>query len=225
MDLVVPYEDEHLLVVDKPAGLVVHPAPGHARGTLVHGLLALRRRRRRRARAARHRAPPRPRHVRPARRRPLAGGAPARCRSSCRRARLTRRVHARSSSAGRARARGTIDAPIGRDRSDAQRHSLDTDTPRDAVTHFEVEELLPRHALLRVHARDGAHASDPRASRRDRPAGRRRLLVWSPRRARARAPVPARGAACVRASDHRRDDRRVLAASRPSSRRAWSEAS
>jgi 23S rRNA pseudouridine1911/1915/1917 synthase len=28
MDLVVPYEDEHLLVVDKPAGLVVHPAPG-----------------------------------------------------------------------------------------------------------------------------------------------------------------------------------------------------
>ena len=35
-----PYEDEHLLVVDKPAGLVVHPAPGHAAGTLVHGLLA-----------------------------------------------------------------------------------------------------------------------------------------------------------------------------------------
>jgi 23S rRNA pseudouridine1911/1915/1917 synthase len=29
MDLVVPYEDEHLLVVDKPAGLVVHPAPGN----------------------------------------------------------------------------------------------------------------------------------------------------------------------------------------------------
>ena len=40
MDLVVPYEDEHLLVVDKPAGLVVHPAAGHATGTLVHGLLA-----------------------------------------------------------------------------------------------------------------------------------------------------------------------------------------
>src|SRR4051812_29765089 len=40
MDLVIPYEDEHLLVVDKPAGLVVHPAPGHAHGTLVHGLLA-----------------------------------------------------------------------------------------------------------------------------------------------------------------------------------------
>ncbi len=34
------YEDAHLLVLDKPAGLVVHPAPGHARGTLVNALLA-----------------------------------------------------------------------------------------------------------------------------------------------------------------------------------------
>ena len=34
------YEDAHLLVVDKPAGLVVHPARGHETGTLVHGLLA-----------------------------------------------------------------------------------------------------------------------------------------------------------------------------------------
>ena len=34
------YEDEHLLIVNKPAGLVVHPAPGHESGTLVHALLA-----------------------------------------------------------------------------------------------------------------------------------------------------------------------------------------
>lgn len=34
------YEDEHLLVVNKPPGMVVHPAPGHDRGTLVHALLA-----------------------------------------------------------------------------------------------------------------------------------------------------------------------------------------
>ncbi|WP_420634112.1 RluA family pseudouridine synthase [Candidatus Palauibacter sp.] len=33
------YEDEHLAVVEKPAGLVVHPAPGHPRGTLVNALL------------------------------------------------------------------------------------------------------------------------------------------------------------------------------------------
>jgi 23S rRNA pseudouridine1911/1915/1917 synthase len=34
------YEDEHLLVVNKPAGMVVHPAPGHETGTLVHALMA-----------------------------------------------------------------------------------------------------------------------------------------------------------------------------------------
>ena len=36
----VVYEDDWLLVVDKPAGVVVHPAPGHEHGTLVHGLVA-----------------------------------------------------------------------------------------------------------------------------------------------------------------------------------------
>lgn len=38
--LEIHYEDEHLLVLDKPAGLVAHPAPGHAGGTLVNALLA-----------------------------------------------------------------------------------------------------------------------------------------------------------------------------------------
>jgi 23S rRNA pseudouridine1911/1915/1917 synthase len=53
--------------------------------------------------------------------------------------------------AGRPESRsGTIDAPIGRDRRDRLSMSLDTDTPRDARTHFEVEELLPAAALLRV---------------------------------------------------------------------------
>jgi 23S rRNA pseudouridine1911/1915/1917 synthase len=33
------YEDEDLIVIDKPAGMVVHPAPGHSSGTLVHALL------------------------------------------------------------------------------------------------------------------------------------------------------------------------------------------
>ena len=37
----VVYEDEHLRVIHKPAGLVVHPAPGNWRGTLLNGLLAL----------------------------------------------------------------------------------------------------------------------------------------------------------------------------------------
>ena len=39
MDLRIVYEDEDLLVIDKPKGLVVHPAPGHQEDTLVNGLL------------------------------------------------------------------------------------------------------------------------------------------------------------------------------------------
>jgi 23S rRNA pseudouridine1911/1915/1917 synthase len=40
MALVIPYEDSHLLVIDKPAGLVVHPAPGNLDRTLVNALIA-----------------------------------------------------------------------------------------------------------------------------------------------------------------------------------------
>ena len=39
MNLRIVFEDEDLVVIDKPAGLVVHPGPGHSTGTLVHGLL------------------------------------------------------------------------------------------------------------------------------------------------------------------------------------------
>jgi 23S rRNA pseudouridine1911/1915/1917 synthase len=40
MPLAIRFEDRHLIVLDKPAGLVVHPAPGHAAGTLVNALIA-----------------------------------------------------------------------------------------------------------------------------------------------------------------------------------------
>lgn len=40
IDLDILYEDEHILVLNKPSGLVVHPAAGHADGTLVNALLA-----------------------------------------------------------------------------------------------------------------------------------------------------------------------------------------
>ncbi|MCO6705169.1 hypothetical protein KQH24_32925, partial [Streptomyces sp. CHB9.2] len=39
IELDIVYEDDHLLVLDKPAGLVVHPAAGHADGTLLNALL------------------------------------------------------------------------------------------------------------------------------------------------------------------------------------------
>jgi 23S rRNA pseudouridine1911/1915/1917 synthase len=57
---------------------------------------------------------------------------------------------------GRPRSRtGRIEAEIGRDRSDPTRVSMDTDSPREAITHFEVERLLPAHALLRVTLETG----------------------------------------------------------------------
>ncbi|MDD9995726.1 MAG: RluA family pseudouridine synthase [Dehalococcoidia bacterium] len=42
IDVVISYEDDDLLVVDKPSGLIVHPGHGHPTGTLVNALLALR---------------------------------------------------------------------------------------------------------------------------------------------------------------------------------------
>jgi 23S rRNA pseudouridine1911/1915/1917 synthase len=50
---------------------------------------------------------------------------------------------------------GTIDAPIGRDRVRRTVVSTRSDTPRRAVTHFEVVERLPRTALLRVTLETG----------------------------------------------------------------------
>ena len=40
LPLSIRYEDEDMLVVDKPAGMAVHPSAGHSEHTLVHGLLA-----------------------------------------------------------------------------------------------------------------------------------------------------------------------------------------
>jgi 23S rRNA pseudouridine1911/1915/1917 synthase len=153
MPLAVPYEDEHLLVVDKPAGVVVHPAPGHSHGTLVHGLLAWA--------VEGGDEPDRPGIVHRLDR--DTSGLLVVARSAAAHRRLQQLVQARRVTreylalvVGRPRSRrGTIEAPIGRDRRDPVRHSLDTDSPRAAVTHFEVDELFPRHALLRVTLETG----------------------------------------------------------------------
>lgn len=152
MDLNVAWEDEHLLVVDKPAGLVVHPGVGHTSGTLVHGLVE-------------HEA---------------AGGdaerpgivhrldrdtsgllvvarseeAHAKLQEAIRRREVERRYLALVKGTPRSRT-GRIEAPIGRDRIDRTRHSLDTPTPREAVTRFEVAELLGPRTLLEVTLETG----------------------------------------------------------------------
>jgi 23S rRNA pseudouridine1911/1915/1917 synthase len=151
-ELTVAYADEHLLVVDKPAGVVVHPAPGHAGGTLAHALAEA---------GAAGGEETRPGIVHRLDR--DTSGLLVVARSHETYERLQRLVRRRALTreylglvVGKPRSRrGTIDAPIGRDRHDRLRHSLDTDSPRAAVTHFELAELLPRHALLRVRLETG----------------------------------------------------------------------
>jgi 23S rRNA pseudouridine1911/1915/1917 synthase len=153
MDLRIAYEDEHLVVVDKPAGLVVHPAPGHAIGTLVHGLLALD--------VEGGEEPERPGIVHRLDR--DTSGLLVVARSQEAHRRLQELVRERAVEReylalviGRPRSlAGRIEASIGRDRHDPVRHSLDTDSPREAVTHFEVAEQLARHTLLRVTLETG----------------------------------------------------------------------
>jgi 23S rRNA pseudouridine1911/1915/1917 synthase len=148
----VVFEDDHLLVVDKPAGVVVHPAPGHEAGTLAQALSG--------------RAAGGPDSWRPGivhrLDRDTSGllvvaksDAVHRALQDLIRDRAMRREYLALVS-GRPDARtGTIDAPIGRDRRDRTAHSTSTDTPREAVTHFEIEEALPRTTLLRVRLETG----------------------------------------------------------------------
>lgn len=152
VDLGIPYEDEHLLVVDKPAGVVVHPSPGHATGTLVHGVLA---------RGAAGGEEDRPGIVHRLDRDTSGLLVVARSDEAYERLQELVREHGleRTYTAlvrGRPRSRkGRIEAPIGRDRRDPTRQSLNTDSPRDAVTHFELLELIGQHALLRVDLETG----------------------------------------------------------------------
>ena len=104
---------------------------------------------------------------------------------------------------GRPRSRtGRIDAPIGRDRRDPTRRSLDTEEPREAVTYFEVMEIAARARASRRAPGDGADTPDSRPPRRDRPSGLRRPVVRGEAGPRARAAVPARPSAALPASGH-----------------------
>lgn len=152
LDVRIAWEDEHLLIVDKPAGLVVHPAPGHRTGTLAQALAG----------------------------RIAGGGEPGRAGIVHRLDRDTSGllVVARSDSVHRALQRalaqrqlrrtyvalvdgrppartGTIDAPLGRDRRARRLVSVDTDDPREARTHFSLAEALPSHTLLEISLETG----------------------------------------------------------------------
>ncbi len=148
----VAWEDEDLIVVDKPAGMATHPSRGHASGTLAQALAG----------------------------RAAGGGNPERAgivhrldldtsgllvvaRNEETHRALQEAIAAREVRreylalvAGRPKSRtGTIDAPIGRDRRRRTVQSVATDNPRSAVTHFEIVEELPNATLLRVTLETG----------------------------------------------------------------------
>lgn len=146
------YEDEYLLVVDKPAGVVTHPAPGHHGPTLSEALAG---------RAAGGAHPERAGIVHRLDR--DTSGLLVVARSDEMHAALQRMMKAREVTreylalvSGRPDTeRGTIDAPLGRDRSRRTVMSTDPDRGRSAVTHFTVLERLARTSLLRVRLETG----------------------------------------------------------------------
>jgi 23S rRNA pseudouridine1911/1915/1917 synthase len=143
----IAYEDDHLLVVDKPAGVVVHPARGHWAGTLAQAL---------EGQAAGGEEPWRAGIVHRLDR-DTSGLLVVAKNDSVHRAlksllahrRLRREYMALVDGHPSART-GTIEAPIGRHRRDRKLMSIDSDDAREARTHFEIERLLPAAALLRV---------------------------------------------------------------------------
>jgi 23S rRNA pseudouridine1911/1915/1917 synthase len=141
------FEDDHLLVVDKPAGLVTHPAPGHHGPTLAEAL---------RGRTAGGTDPQRTGILHRLDRDTSGLLVVARTEAAYEalqrqiRAREVRREYLALVSGQPDAESGTIDAPIGRDRTRRTLVSTRSDRPRTAVTHFGVLERLPRTALLRV---------------------------------------------------------------------------
>jgi 23S rRNA pseudouridine1911/1915/1917 synthase len=148
----VPYEDDDLLVVDKPAGVVVHPARGHQTGTLAQALAGVAAGGEEAGRAGIvHRLD-----------RDTSGllvvakheSAHRKLKAALQAREITREYLALVE--GRPPARtGTIDAPLGRDRRIRTRVSTETDDPRSAVTHFVLEQALASTSLLRVTLQTG----------------------------------------------------------------------
>jgi len=150
IDLTIAFEDDDLLVVDKPAGLVVHPGTGNTRGTLMNGLL--------------HHAPaldelPRAGIVH--RLDKDTSGLLLVAKNLTTHTALVRALAERDISrhylavcCGVLTGGGTIDAPIGRHPVDRLRMSVQ-DSGKPAVTHFTVRERFRAHTYINVQLDTG----------------------------------------------------------------------
>ena len=192
IDVAVAYEDDDLFVVDKPAGLVVHPAPGHQEGTLVNALLD-------RGISGGHGRRPGIVH----RLDKDTSGLMVVTRTEAAyqqlvadmAARRIERTYAALVVGSLPQDEGTIDAPIGRHVRDRTRMSLHTASPRRAVTHFTVARRYDGYTLVDVRLETGrthqirVHfaalgypvAGDAVYGRRPRPAGLERQFLHARR--------------------------------------------
>lgn len=148
--LEVIHADLEILIISKPAGLVVHPAAGHHDGTLLNALL--------------HYAPELatlPRCGIVHRLDKDTSGLLMIARTLAAHRSLVEQLQSRSIHReylalvqGRLTGGGTIDLPIGRHPADRKRFAVNQAGKR-AVTHYRIEERLPHHSLLRVKLETG----------------------------------------------------------------------
>ncbi|MBS2968899.1 RluA family pseudouridine synthase [Metabacillus sp. KIGAM252] len=155
MDLEIFYEDSDVLVVNKPKGMVVHPAPGHLTGTLVNGLMAhckdlsgingvLRP-------GIVHRIDKDTSGLLMVAKNDLAHESLV---TQLVEKTVTRRykalVHGNIS-----HDQGTVDAPIGRDKQERQSMTVTRENSRDAVTHFKVLERFKDFTFIECQLETG----------------------------------------------------------------------
>ena len=150
MPLDILFEDEHLIVLNKPAGLVVHPAAGHHTGTLVNGLLAY---------APEMASLPRGGIVH--RLDKDTSGLMLAARSTLAHKSLVAQLADRSVSRiyaavcrGALSGGGTIDAPIGRHPTSRTKMAVVEDG-KPAVTHYRIAERFAQHTRLSVSLESG----------------------------------------------------------------------
>jgi len=150
LSLPVIYEDEHILIINKPAGLVMHPAPGNRQGTLMNGLLH------------RHSSlygVPRAGIVHRLDKETSGLCVVARTLES--HTHLVRQLQAREMGrrytaivVGDVPINGTVNAPIGRHPRDRKRMSVN-EHGKEAITHFECRERFLGCALVSVKLETG----------------------------------------------------------------------
>lgn len=150
IDLNIVYEDEHILVINKPAGLVMHPAPGNRRGTLLNGLLHY---------SAAQAGVPRAGIVH--RLDKETSGLCVVARTLEAHTHLVRQLQSREMGrtytavvVGDVPINGTIDAPIGRHPRDRKRMTV-LDSGKPAITHFECVERYLGCARVMVKLETG----------------------------------------------------------------------